>query len=191
VESLPTPDERVYDELSELLDLPEGASYKEFAKRIRQAYTDFETQNQILLRFEYSQLDEYPALTEYLSGLTNEEKETFLFSGGLQSIVPFEVRTEKPWDEDPYKGDSEWYRNDLHDGVYTSGDPEDLPGLAMEWPEELARVGYQGVIFYRYGGLTYQLPAKQETSSEAIPQPLRVSAQAGPAYFNDGSSFSE
>src|SRR5215211_4083013 len=102
-------DGRLYDELGELLELPEGASYREFARKLRRLYTDFETQNRVLVRLERGQFDNaYPALTEYLSELTNEEKETFLFTGGLQSILPLEERTQKPWDEEPYEGDSEW-----------------------------------------------------------------------------------
>jgi hypothetical protein len=184
MQSLPTPDESVYDELGALLELPEGASYKEFARRIRRLYTSWEALNWIRVRFRRG---DYPALSEYLSGLTNEEEETFFRTGGLLSVLPLEERTAKPWDHDPYDGDSEWYRNDLHDGLYVSGDPQDLRGLAVEWLEELTRVGYQGIILYHYpDGVSARLPAKQKTSSEAIPQPLRMSAKAGPVLFNDG-----
>jgi hypothetical protein len=185
--SLPTPDESVYDEFGELLELPEGASYKEFARKIRRLYTNFEAANWIRVRFERGKSHgAYPALTEYLSGLTSEEEETFFRTGGLQSILPLEVRAEKPWDGDPYNGDSEWYRDDLHDGVYTSGDPDELPGLATEWLEELTRVGYWGIVYRYYGDESMILPAKQKTSSEAIPQPLRAGAKTALAFINNG-----
>jgi len=188
VQSLPTPDESVYDEFGELLELPEGASYREFARRIRRLYTSFAAVNGLRVRFEYGKSrGAYPALTEYLSGLSSEEEEMFFRTGGLQSILPLEERAERPWDEDPYNGDAQWYRDDLHDGIFTSGDPEYLPSLASEWLEELARVGYEGVVLSHHGGgLVSMLPARQRTSSQAIPQPLRLSAMTGPAYFNDG-----
>src|SRR5215213_2628804 len=184
MQSLPTPDESVYDELGALLELPEGASYKEFARRIRRLYTSWEALNWIRVRFRRG---DYPALSEYLSGLTDEEEETFFRNGGLQSVLPLEERTAKPWDHDPYDGDSEWYRNDLHDGIYVSGVPEDLRGLAVEWLEEIARMGYRGKVTCHYGGgVLVELPARQKTTSEAVPQPLRLSRKAGPVFFNEG-----
>jgi hypothetical protein len=181
------PDESVYDELGELLELPEGASYKEFARKIRRLYTNGQALNWIRVLYERGKYHgAYPALTEYLSGLTSEEEETFFRTGGLQAILPLEERAEKPWDVDPYNGDSEWYREDLHDGIYTSGDPDELPGLAADWLEELARVGYWGIVYRLSNDGYLALPAKQRTSSEVIPQPLRGGGKTALAFVNDG-----
>ena len=183
--SLPTPDERVYDELHELLEIPDGASYKEFARRIRRLYSKHEAVMWARVRFERGKRNgAYPALTEYLSGLSDEEQDTFFRTGGLRSVLPLEEIPEKPWDGDPYHGNAEEYREDLHDGIYTSGDPEDLPHLAVEWLEELARTGYRGRSFAYGNGVVLQLPARRKTTSEAVPQLLRLGWKAGPVFFS-------
>jgi hypothetical protein len=191
--SLPTPGESVYDEFGELLELPDGASYKEFARKLRRLYTSLEVVNRIRVRFERGKRrGAYPALTEYLAGLTCEEQETFFRTGGLQSVPPLEEREEQPWDAEPYNGDSNWYRNNLHDGMFTASEPEYLPSLAKEWLEELTRVGYRGVTFLEYtlptfdGEFCLKLPARQKTSSdsESIPRPLASGPKAVPAIFD-------
>lgn len=192
VMSLPIPDESVYDEFGELLELPEGASYKEFARKLRRLYTSFEAVNRIRVRFERGKRrGAYPALTEYLAGLTSEEQETFFRTGGLQSVLPLEEREEQPWDADPYNGDSEWYRGLLHDGMFTAGEPGYLPSLAKEWLEELTRVGYRGVTLLvsnprNYAGaVCLKVPARQETSLEGIPRPLASGPKVVPAMFKN------
>lgn len=184
--SLPTPDERVYDELHELLDIPEGASYRDFAQRMRHLYNEQEAVERARVRFESGKRNgAYPALTDYLAGLTNEEQDTFFRTGGMQAVLPLEERQEKPWDGEPYQGDAEWYKDDLHDGILISGDFEDLPSLAVEWLEELAREGYRGKVLCYYGnGIALEAPAKQKAASGPMPQPLRMSREAGPVFFN-------
>lgn len=184
MKSLPTPDERIFEELDEVFGFPEKASFKYLAR----LWNSWERCNEVWARFERGQASgKFPILSEFLSDLSNEEKEKFFRTGGMQAIFPLEERQEKPWDGDPYHGDSDWYRDDLYAGIHTSGDPEHLTGLAVEWLEELAREGYQGVTVSYFGdGVLVALPAKQKTSSKAIPEPLRMNAKAGPAFLGDG-----
>ena len=81
--------------------------------------------------------------------------------------MPLEERQEKPWEQDPYHDDSDWYRDDLYDGMFESANPADLKSLAVEWLEELAREGYRGrVAFYDYkSGRHFNFSAKQKTIS--------------------------
>lgn len=185
MESLPKPDERIFEELDEVFGLPERASYKHLA----QLRYSWELCNEVWARFERgSESGRFPILSEFLSNFSSEEKETFFRTGGMQALFPLEECEEKPWDGDPYQGDLEWYRDDLYDGVGISGNPDDLPGLAVEWLEELAREGYRGKVFaFDHDDRTWRFPARQKTTSMAVPESLRVSQKAQPVHFNGGA----
>jgi hypothetical protein len=69
----------------------------------------------------------------------------FLRIGVMHAVRPLLPAVRQPWDESPFLGSIYAYREELYGGIaYTYAD--ELSAFAKEWLEELARVGYRGMI---------------------------------------------
>lgn len=121
----------------------------------------------------------YPALSVLLRGASCEQLSKF-FGGALASIrrIPPEEDRIDPWDQPPWYGDAEAYREDLYSGM-AFGLP-DVRAFAREWLEELLRVGYHGMEE------SLGLPLKQRAAAYSDPPgSLPLDGEAYPTRLGD------
>src|SRR5215204_6195720 len=90
----------------------------------------------------------YPGLLKGLSELSDDElsdeqKDAFLRMAGIDAMRTLTPPSRQPWDEAPFFGSVDAYREVLYGGMASYYDDE-LQDFTGEWLEELARVGYRG-----------------------------------------------
>jgi hypothetical protein len=135
-----------------------------FAERVGK---DERFRKEVLDRFERGcALGGFPNLSALLSGATPKELDEFFESGWTRVALPPPGPPRNPWDRLPWAGDRESYREDLYSGLAFT--LMDLRTFALEWLEELTRVGYYGMEE------SLGLPIKQRAgnilpSPEALP----------------------
>jgi len=150
-----------------------------------QLWHDEDLPSEIREIFEQGVLSgKFSALSKVLSHFSDEQKEDFFrfrVVGALRSLVD----QEKPWDDSPYNGDMDYYREDLYGGM-ASAFYEELRRFAKEWLEELVRVGYYGIGTARSDEGIFELPLKQQVSGDsAIPERLGIDRKASPVCFEN------
>jgi hypothetical protein len=165
---------KLLNELEELFGTALGAQGRAFAGRIRE---DEGLVVQVLRRFAKGRAEgRFPVLGEHLQGVSEEAKDAF-FREGTREASPTPIAG-NPWDQIPWCGDQEAYREDLYSGI-ALGHP-DLRAFAREWIDELARVGYHGMED------ASGLPLKQQAGDlSAMPNPMPVHGDAHPVRFED------
>jgi hypothetical protein len=112
---------------------------------------------------ERSANGEFPALREALSKIPEEEaKDEFLvrrWFDALEFLMP--PRTQ-PWDALNSTMDS--YREELYDGMAYQFTEDKFPEFAKEWLAELNRVGYRGMVPFRFYNpeIVWPVPTKEQ-----------------------------
>ena len=132
---------------------------------------------EVLAKFEAGWSEgEFPILSETLAGASDEEREQFFREGWAREVLPEPPR--KPWDDAPWYGNLEAYREDLYFGI-AFGLP-DFRAFSGEWIEELLRVGYYGMEE------SLGLPLKQQADDFFTPpQPLPIYGESYPVRLGD------
>jgi hypothetical protein len=174
---------RLNEELRELFRPIVAERMEAFMDEIR---GDEEFFKKIYERFEQGRLrGNYPALSEELSDEPEDYREAFLSFVGMQAARSLLPPKNQPWDESPFSGSVDAYREELYSGMaYTYED--ELRGFAQEWLEELARVGYRGMITVLYDDGAVRVPAKQQADHlTAVTQPLGAYGKAYPINFEN------
>jgi hypothetical protein len=137
---------------------------------------------EVLDRFERGRaLGGFPNLSALLSGATHQELDEFFETGWTQAALPPPGPPRNPWDRLPWAGDRESYREDLYAGL--AFNLMDLRTFALEWLEELTRVGYYGMeeslglpIKQRRGNIAPS-PEALPLHGESYPVPLEGTRQ--------------
>ncbi|CAN5902397.1 hypothetical protein BH23ACT11_BH23ACT11_24470 [soil metagenome] len=150
------------------------AQGRSFAERVSE---DENLVAEVLARFEANRAEgEFSTLSEILAGASCEERERFFREGWTREILPEPPR--KPWDDAPWYGNLEAYREDLYFGI-AFGLP-DFRAFSAEWIEELARVGYYGMEE------SLGLPLKQQADDFFTPpRPLPLYGESYPVRLGD------
>ena len=160
---------------------------KRLAALVEQLWKDDDLWKEIRDRFEQGSLrGNYPTLLEELP--ENPEYKDYLLKMGtmlaMRSLLP---PTRQPWDESPFDGSMDAYREELYGGMaYTYAD--ELPEFANEWLEELARVGYRGMASVGYEDEAQRLPTKEQADrimDSTVSRPLGVDEEAYPVTFEN------
>ncbi len=137
-------------------------------------------------RFEEGRAsEEFPALSDLLAGMSDEEIEGFFTSGWTRVVLPGPASStnRKPWDLAPWSGDMEAYCGSLYAGM-AFGFP-DLRAFACEWLEELLRIGYYGMEE------SLSLPLKQQAGNlSAVSKPLPLVGEAYPVRIGEAGQVS-
>lgn len=150
------------------------AQGRSFAERVSE---DEELVAGVLARFEADRAEgEFPTLSEILAGASCEERERFFREGWAREILPEPPR--KPWDDAPWCGNLEAYREDLYFGIAFG--LSDFRAFSAEWIEELRRVGYYGMEE------SLGLPLKQQADDFFTPpRPLPLYGESYPVRLGD------
>lgn len=172
---------RLMQELKELFGPAFGpaveAQGRSFAERVRE---DEELAKGVRERFERGrESGKFPVLSDLLAGQSEAEVEEFFREGWPREVLPLPAPVaRKPWDDAPWCGNLEAYREDLYFGI-SFGLP-DLRAFAREWLEELLRVGYYGMEE------SLGLPLKQQADDFfSPPRPLPLYGDAYPVRLGD------
>lgn len=171
---------KLLEELKELFGPAFGpaveAQGRSFAERVCEHE---ELVTEVLARFERGKEDgQFPTLSELLGEASKEEQEGFFREGWAREVLPPPAPPRKPWDDAPWCGNLDAYREDLYFGI-AFGLP-DFRAFAQEWIEELARVGYYGMEE------SLGLPLKQQADDFfSPPRPLPLYGDAYPVRLGD------
>ena len=85
---------------------------------IEQLLQDEEDWKEIRERFEQgSRRGAYPAILEGWSRTLDEEKDMFLKVFGMEAMRCLTPPKKQPWDESPFDGHMDSYRNELNEGT--------------------------------------------------------------------------
>jgi hypothetical protein len=182
---LPRDDRRVREESAELYRVPVAVRIEELLDEL---WDDPAFFAEVRKRFEERSADgEFPALREAISKIPEQARDEFLVQCWFDAVESLTPPQTQPWDELEETVDS--YRELLYGGMaflFT----EDLPWFAEEWLAELARVGYRGMVPYRFYNpeITWPVATKEQAdrSETAIPKNLGMSEDAY-AAVPDGS----
>jgi hypothetical protein len=182
---LPHDDRRVREESAELYRVPVAVRIEELLDEL---WDDPAFFAEVRKRFEERSADgEFPALRESISKIPEQARDEFLVQCWFDAVESLTPPQTQPWDELEETVDS--YRELLYGGMaflFT----EDLPWFAEEWLAELARVGYRGMVPYRFYNpeITWPVATKEQAdrSETAIPKNLGMSEDAY-AAVPDGS----
>lgn len=133
----------------------------------------------VMARFDSgSPESKFPTLSKLLANASNEQREEFFRQGWASEVLPPPVPSRKPWDDAPWDGNLEAYREDLYFGI-AFGLP-DFRAFSREWIEELARVGYYGMEE------SLGLPLKQQADDFFTPpRPLPLYGESYPVRLGD------
>jgi hypothetical protein len=183
--SLSSDAQRMNEELRELVRPALAARMESL---IDELWHDDELWKNIGERFEWGILSgHYPALLEGLSNIPDEEKDAFLKMAGTDAMRSLVPPRKQPWDQSPFLGSMDAYREELYGGMaYCYKD--ELQDFAGEWLEELARVGYRGMVAVPYKDGTDKLPAKEQAdplSESMVSRLLGVHEEAYPVRFEN------
>ncbi len=185
MESLPGDTQRTNEELRELVRPALAARMESL---IEELWHDEEFWKNVRERFEQGSLrGNYPALLEGLSNLSDEQKDAFLKMAGMNAMHSLAPSKKQPWDESPFLGSMDSYREELYGGMAYCYEDE-LPDFAEEWLTELARVGYRGMVTVLYKDGVYKLPAKEQAdplSSSVVSRLQGVHEEAYPVLFEN------
>ena len=145
--SLPHDDSRVREESAELYRASVAARIQELLDEL---WDDPEFFAEVKKRFEErSASGEFPALRDALSKIPEEEaRDEFLVQRWFDAVKVLAPPRTQPWDALNTTIDS--YREELYTGMaYLFRDVE-FPEFAEEWLAELNRVGYRGMVPFRF-----------------------------------------
>jgi hypothetical protein len=171
----------------ELRELVRPVIAKRLELLVEQLWEDPSLWEEINDRYERGSLNgNYPALLKDLSEV-KELRHMFLRIGVMHAVRPLLPAVRQPWDESPFLGSIYAYREELYGGIaYTYAD--ELPAFAKEWLEELARVGYRGMITVGDEDDAHRLPTKEQAdrfTETAVSRPLGVDEEAYPVTFEN------
>jgi hypothetical protein len=171
---------KLLEELKGLFGPAFGPALEAYGRSFAERISEDETLiAEVLARFEAGSAEgEFPVLSGILAGASNEERERFFREGWAREILPPPEPPRKPWDDAPWYGNLEAYREDLYFGI-AFGLP-DFRAFSGEWIEELARVGYYGMEE------SLGLPLKQQADDFlAPPRPLPLYGESYPVRLGD------
>ena len=171
----------------ELRELARPAIAERLELLVEQLWEDPSLWEEINDRYERGSLrGSYPALLKDLSEIP-EHRHMFLKIGVMHAVWPLLPAVRQPWDASPFDGSVSSYREELYGGMaYTYED--ELPGFAKEWLDELARVGYRGMITVGDEDDAHRLPTKEQAdriSDSAVSRLLGVDEEAYPVTFEN------
>lgn len=172
----------------ELRELVRPALAARMESLIEELWQDKELWKTVRERFERGVLrGHYPALLGILSDLSDEQKDTFLEMAGMDAMRSLTPPRRQPWDESPFLGSMDSYREELYGGMAYCYEDE-LADFAEEWLTELVRVGYRGMVAVLHKDDVYKLPAKEQAdplSESAVSRLLGVHEEAHPVLFEN------
>jgi hypothetical protein len=174
---------RLVEELMELFRPVVAERMEELIKGLR---SDEDFFREIRERFEQGRLrGNYPALSEEVSELPEDHWETFLSVIGMQAVRSLLPPRKRPWDEFPFNGHMDSYKATLYSGMARMY-WDKLNDFAHVWLEELARVGYRGMMTVWYEDGSVRFPTKQQAYTQtAREQPLGQYDKAYPIRFEN------
>jgi hypothetical protein len=184
---VPRDEGQVYEELRELYRSSVASRMEEILEEL---WEDPQFFAEVKERFEEGRLTgNYPALERVMSEIPDESRDMFIVSGGLGAMRSFAPSEKESWDESPFEGNMDSYREALYIGMAHCFHDE-LPKFAERWLAELARVGYSGMVPYRFYNpeITWPVATKEQAErfETAIPKNLGMSEYAY-AAVPDGS----
>jgi len=152
-------DRRVREESAELYRAPVAARIEELLDEL---WDDPAFFAEVRKTFEERSANgEFPALRDALSKIPEQARDEFLVQCWFNAVESLGPSRTQPWDELEVTVDS--YRELLYGGMaflFT----EDLPWFAEEWLAELSRVGYRGMVPFRFheSGISWRVPTKEQ-----------------------------
>jgi hypothetical protein len=157
--SLPHDDRRVREESAELYRASVAARIEELLDEL---WDDPEFFAEVKERFrKRSANGEFPALRDALSKIPEEERDEFLVQGWFDAVELLTPPRTQPWDD---YSTMDSYREELYGGMaYLFSDGE-FPEFAEEWLAELNRVGYRGMVSFRFHNpeISWPVPTKEQ-----------------------------
>lgn len=157
--SLPHNDRRMREESAELYRAPVAARIEELMDEL---WEDPEFFAEVRKRFEERSANgEFPALRHALSKIPEEARDEFLVKRWFDAVESLAPPRTQPWDALEETVDS--YREMLYEGMAFQF-TKDLPAFAEEWLAELSRVGYRGMVPFRFYNpeIVWPVPTKQQ-----------------------------
>jgi hypothetical protein len=144
--SLPHDDRRVREESAELY---RASVASRIADLLDELWESPEFFAEVKTRFEERGAQgEFPALREALSELSDESRDEFLVQRWFDTVESLTPPRKQPWDI--LNETMESYREELYGGMAYLFTGRDFPEFAEEWLAELGRVGYRGMVPFRF-----------------------------------------
>jgi hypothetical protein len=158
--SLPHDDRRVREESAELYRASVAARIDELLEEL---WEDPEFFAEVRKRYEKRSANgEFPALRDALSKISEAEaRDEFLIQRWFDAVELLTPPRTQPWD---FYSTMDSYREELYGGMaYLFGDDE-FPEFAEEWLAELNRVGYRGMVPFRFHNpeISWPVPTKEQ-----------------------------
>jgi hypothetical protein len=160
VRSLPHDNRRIREESAELYRAPVAARIEELLDEL---WDEPEFFAEVKKRFEERSADgEFPALRDALSKIPNQmERDEFLVRRWFDAVEFLTPPRTQPWDALDIPMDS--YREELYMGMAHLFIDE-FPEFAEWWLAELRRVGYRGMVPFRFYNpeISWPVPTKEQ-----------------------------
>jgi hypothetical protein len=172
--SLPHDDRRIREESAELYRAPVAARIEELQEEL---WDDPEFFAEVRKRFEERSANgEFPALRDALSKIPEEARDEFLVRRWFHAVEFLTPRRTQPWDALNSTMDS--YREELYGGMAYLFRSDEFPEFAEEWLAELNRVGYRGMVPFRFYNpeITWPVPTKEQPDNFLTAVPVNLGA---------------
>jgi hypothetical protein len=159
--SLPHDYRRIREESAELYRAPVATRIEELLDEL---WDDSEFFAEVRKRFEERSANgEFPALRDALSKIPEgEARDEFLVQRWFDAVEFLTPPRRQPWDSLNTTVDS--YREELYGGMAYLFRGDEFPEFAEEWLTELNRVGYRGMVPFRFYNpdISWPVPTKEQ-----------------------------